>query len=189
MEIKFEQQGLLYVAEFEVAQDCNLHIERESRGAFTIAQRGTKQGKYAYITEENYDDRTIIDVDMLGNIYPKYIKITSASRPTYAEVNFAEEGGGSSEGGVKYTYYDITSLSDENKSIMVMCAYLVKGSTIFFASEYFDSNTEDIPTAVSVDKSLKLYIDDDLVTVEDLLIYIPNTLHEITEEEFYNLKI
>ena len=60
---------------------------------------------------------------------------------------------------------------------------------IFFASEYFDSNTEDIPTAVSVDKSLKLYIDDDLVTVEDLLIYIPNTLHEITEEEFYNLKI
>lgn len=111
MEIKFEQQGLLYVAEFEVASNCNLHIERESRGAFTIAQRGTKQGKYAYITDENYDDRTIIDVDMLGNIYPKYIKITSASKPTYAEVNFAEQGGGgNSGGGGGFTYFDVSGI-------------------------------------------------------------------------------
>jgi hypothetical protein len=34
---------------------------------------------------------------MLGSIYPKYIKITSVSKPTYAEVNFAEEGGGGNE--------------------------------------------------------------------------------------------
>jgi hypothetical protein len=98
MEIKFEQQGLLYVAEFEVASNCNLHIERESRGAFTIAQRGTKQGKYAYITDENYDSRTTIDVDMLGNLYPKYIRVTSVSKPTMAEVNFGEESGGSGDG-------------------------------------------------------------------------------------------
>jgi hypothetical protein len=113
MEIKFEQQGLLYVAEFEVASNYSLHIERESRGAFTIAQRGTKQGKYAYITDENYDSRTTIDVDMLGNIYPKYIKITSVSKPTYAEVNFAEQGGGgnSGDGGDgNITFYDVSTI-------------------------------------------------------------------------------
>lgn len=202
MEIKFEQQGLLYVAEFEVASNCNLHIERESRGAFTIAQRGTKQGKYAYITDENYDDRTIIDVDMLGNIYPKYIKITSVSKPTYAEVNFAEQGGGSGDGGsIEYYKIDENFLSsiDEQKASIFMFfpCFLNKDSEVTsFTMLYLNSSDTTLTEILTSSQGIALFTDVEMMSNGDILTF--NNLAEllgidiskwqkITKEEFYNL--
>lgn len=196
MEIKFEQQGLLYVAEFEVASNCNLHIERESRGAFTIAQRGTKQGKYAYIADENYDDRTIIDVDMLGNIYPKYIKITSASKPTYAEVNFAEQGGGS--GGIDpndpeseyFTEYFLwSSIPTHLRDLMSQTCVLVKDSnSIMFGR---NPNSWDNSTAIAIMPNYKI-IYNGMYTLKEILLNTGlletyNVFPRITKEEFYNI--
>ena len=217
MEIKFEQQGLLYVAEFEVASNCNLHIERESRGAFTIAQRGTKQGKYAYISDENYDDRTIIDVDMLGNIYPKYIKITSASRPTYAEVNFAEQGGGS--GGGEYEdpnseyyieYLDFTNveMSETIEGLSHIFAFVVFALT---AKAVTDSGIGTIPqfSALNIaegtpEKIIGLSLMPNLKMMNELtgigsfkevlelmpeLKVLYDQAQKITKEEFFNTNV
>jgi hypothetical protein len=210
MEIKFEQQGLLYVAEFEVASNCNLHIERESRGAFTIAQRGTKQGKYAYITDENYDDRTTIDVDMLGNLYPKYIRVTSVSKPTYAEVNFAEEGGGSGD----ITYFDLTDILSSGFNILDAIDYLggmlkakvtnisgatniEKGDVIIFPSPMIYKLLPDMslePMGVGVCLSDMICIQKQTFTVEEVLKELLTTeffdrIPRITKEEFYNLNV
>jgi hypothetical protein len=214
MEIKFEQQVLLYVAEFKVASNCNLHIERESRGAFTIAQRGTKQGKYAYITDENYDTRTIIDVDMLGNIYPKYIKITSVSKPTYAEVNFAGEGGNSDDGG-SIGYYKIDenflSLFEEEESLasafdmfpILLKSIIPTEGTLIASLGVFrdpDSTNNTITTlealsaaqGIAIFTDVKLSIFDELITtkkyIEELGIDT-SKWQKITEEEFYNLEV
>jgi hypothetical protein len=208
MEIKFEQQGLLYVAEFEVASNCNLHIERESRGAFTIAQRGTKQGKYAYITDENYDDRTIIDVDMLGNIYPKYIKITSVSKPTYAEVNFGEEGGGSGDDG-GLTYFDLSGISIDDIIAAAMNASIVKsisatdapdmgvnaGDIIILPIMHFMDLGQPLsltPIAIGIALQEREIFMGLSTTIEDLVkneigdeVY--NSIPRITKEEFYNI--
>jgi hypothetical protein len=193
MEIKFEQQGLLYVAEFEVASNCNLHIERESRGAFTIAQRGTKQGKYAYITDENYDSRTTIDVDMLGNIYPKYIKITSASKPTYAEVNFAGEGGG---GGVDpndpeseffIEYFNISDFPQGFENIVKFFTFLCK------MDNSINFGFVDGATAVAVLPNLQVAASGVTISLKEAatasgLLDIYNSVPRITKEEFYNLE-
>lgn len=208
MEIKFEQQGLLYVAEIEVASNCNLHIERESRGAFTIAQRGTKQGKYAYITDENYDNRTIIDVDMLGNIYPKYIKITSVSRPTYAEVNFAEQGGGGNSGGGNIEYYKIdenllSSFDDDTVNIFTMfptmlnmdapdSGLMVASTSMFLWSFSVQSLLEilqasqgiAIYTDVSVGMAFQEVTFNDYIAMENI---DTSNWQKITKEEFYNI--
>lgn len=113
MEITFELIDGLYTAEFEVKSNCNIHVERKGKGPFFILQRGTKTGKYAVVSEEDYN-KTTIDVDMLGNIYPKYIKVTSASMPTYAEVNFAEQGGGGNSGDEKVYYFTVDNFTSVN---------------------------------------------------------------------------
>lgn len=113
MEIKFEKIDSVYVAEFEITSNCNIHIERGNLGMFTIESRGSKSGKYVPMENGYYGDKYVIDVDMLGNIYPKYIKITSVSKPTYAEVNFAEQGGGESEK-EKVFYFTIDDFASVN---------------------------------------------------------------------------
>lgn len=210
MEIKFEQQGLLYVAEFEVASNCNLHIERESRGAFTIAQRGTKQGKYAYITDENYDDRTIIDVDMLGNIYPKYIKITSVSKPTYAEVNFAEQGGGGNSGD-DMIYKDVRSFNNARllniapliKALVITNDSVSPNETGIYAgpSSFIYNNTGSYLNivkeiyAIGFNPKDTLYFDGIVCNFDDSLKQLSEELYtalmacpDITKEQFYNLE-
>lgn len=201
MELTFENLNGLYVAEFEVTSNCNIHIERERRGGFTISQRGTKQGKYAYIADENYDDRTTIDVDMLGNIYPKYIKITSASKPTYAEVNFAEEGGGSGGEERRYLYKDISQLNSSDYGAIVNFATLIKKE-----KSETDSQIEILPAlygvgnwgnekafALGFNLNEKYYFEGYETGIEPLLEQLKPMLGgffdapELTEEEFYNI--
>ena len=45
MEITFSKSGEVYVAEFSVTGDFNLHIEK-SGGDFRIMQKTTENGKY-----------------------------------------------------------------------------------------------------------------------------------------------
>lgn len=197
MELKFEKLNGLYVAEFEATSDFNLHVERNQRGAFTIAQRGTKQGKYAYITDENYDERTTIDVDMLGNIYPKYIKVTSVTEPTYAEVNMKSEGGGSGDGGM--VYVDLRQFPHE--TVHGQFRYFLStilfeyggGKRLFPTSLMMVSEINpDAYIAGAFDKNIKISTSsgDSLITIKELIESEGISFDQlpfITEEEFYNL--
>lgn len=89
MEIEFEKLNGVYTAEFEAVSDFNLHIERDEPGILAIYQRTTTSGEYAEIEgTREYRYKEVYDCDFTGAIYPKYIKVVSASEVTSAEVTF-----------------------------------------------------------------------------------------------------
>jgi hypothetical protein len=87
MDLTFNKIGNSYVAEFTAEADFNLHIERVSSGYLRIEQRTSASGAYGLVTGmDEYAFMKVIDVDFLGEIYPKFIKVVCANQPTYAKV-------------------------------------------------------------------------------------------------------
>ena len=116
MELKFEQVNNLYVAEFEVTSDFNLHIERKKTGYITIKQRTTPYGEYDSVDGANIA-RTdmVIDLTLWDLVYPKWIKVVSEAEVTMGIVTFTGEGGNGGNGGgsndnvdYKYVRYNET---------------------------------------------------------------------------------
>lgn len=99
MELTFVQSGNMWVAEFEVNKDFNLHIEKEG-GSLSVFQSSVAGGKYdnvpsLYMSIED----GVMDKDVTALIYPKTILIEARTKEApYAVV--------SSEGDVK----DITNV-------------------------------------------------------------------------------
>lgn len=86
MEIQFTNIDNLWVAEFEVTKDFNLHLERDTEGRLDIYQR-TAGGDYEYIYDIGYlNKRTVYDNDFQALVYPKWIKIKSAVKPLIATI-------------------------------------------------------------------------------------------------------
>lgn len=90
MELAFQKQGNLWVAEFEVPGDFNLHLERVSKGSIAVSQRSTVSGGYdtAFYRAKQQCDK-IFDYDFGALVYPKHIKVASSSEVIKAEVNLA----------------------------------------------------------------------------------------------------
>ena len=90
MELTFNKEGNRYVAEFQTSSDFALHIEKTD-GSIGIFSKSVEGGKYDYVRSLNvsqYDK--VIDVDVVGVVYPKWIKVESSVMPTMAVVTFAE---------------------------------------------------------------------------------------------------
>lgn len=86
MELTFTNNDNLWVAEFEVRADFNIHLERDTDGRFDIWQK-TAGGKYELINEIGYLGRRLVyDTDFTALVYPKTIKIISAINPTVCVV-------------------------------------------------------------------------------------------------------
>lgn len=80
-----------YEVEFNATADFNLHIERPSGGRFLVFQKSVANGKYDIVDGIGYKDhRDVIDIDFVGAVYPKWIKVVSEVEPTMAFVTFAE---------------------------------------------------------------------------------------------------
>lgn len=89
MNLDFVKDGNVFVAEFEVAGDFNLHVERPADGLFSVYQRTTQSGKYAYVKGlGSQTGKDVIEYDFAGVIYPKSIRVVSESEPTMAVVTF-----------------------------------------------------------------------------------------------------
>lgn len=87
MELAFTKTDNLFISEFQVNSDFNLHVERDELGKFVIWVKTTPVGNYAKVNhEENLDDLYVIDYNFTGTVYPKYIKIVSKVEPTYAAI-------------------------------------------------------------------------------------------------------
>lgn len=87
MELKFENQGTSWVAEFEVTGDFNLHVERVSGGRFLLHQKTVKDGKYAICDGVGRQDhKDVIETTLFDLVYPKWIKVVSKSEVTRAVV-------------------------------------------------------------------------------------------------------
>lgn len=78
-----------YEVEFTVTSDFNLHIERKSRGYFFVYSKAVSSGKYAIVNNLGQQNgKSVIDLDFVGAVYPKYIKVVSESQPTKAIVTY-----------------------------------------------------------------------------------------------------
>lgn len=92
MELVFNEVAEdVFVAEFEVASDFNLHLERENKGSLVVSQRGTSSGEYVTsFALSTYEGQRVIDYDFGALVYPKWIKVKSSSNVVKGEVNFNE---------------------------------------------------------------------------------------------------
>lgn len=91
MELNFFKIDDLWVAEFEVAGDFNLHIERANEGRMRIYQR-TSGVKYKNVDATGWLDKILVyDSDFAGVVYPKTIKVESKSKPHVAIVTSESE--------------------------------------------------------------------------------------------------
>lgn len=87
MELTFRKEGSKYIAEFVVAADFNLHLEREDDGFLYVQQRTSTSGQYDSIKGCNFAPKdNVVDYDFAGVVYPKYIKVISEVMPTSAIV-------------------------------------------------------------------------------------------------------
>lgn len=91
MELSFTKEGGRHSVEFQATADFNLHIERDTNGFLFVQQRTASSGQYDSIQGANFthSDR-VVDIDFVGAVYPKWIKIVSESEPTMAVVTFNE---------------------------------------------------------------------------------------------------
>ena len=88
MELTFQKTADRWVAEFEASADFNLHIEGVVEGNVSLFQRGTASGAYAYVkgATPSPSYSRCYDYDFTSLVYPKFIKVSCATEPTYAEV-------------------------------------------------------------------------------------------------------
>lgn len=78
-----------YEVEFEASSDFSIHIERPEGGRFLVYQKSVANGKYSLVDGVGYQDyKDVIDIDFVGAVYPKWIKVVSEVEPTMAVVNF-----------------------------------------------------------------------------------------------------
>ena len=74
--ITFEKQGDVWVSEFTINADTNLHIEKKSAGTLKVYQR-TAGTEYALVNMLMKHSGKANDLDLVGAIYPKDIKVVS----------------------------------------------------------------------------------------------------------------
>lgn len=91
MEINFTKQNGVWVAEFEVTNHFNIHMEREDDGLIRIMQRGLNEGEYVdfFITSGDNQLKNY-DCDFGALVYPKWIKVISGSKVLNAKLTIAE---------------------------------------------------------------------------------------------------
>ena len=91
MELSFVKEGGRYSAEFEATSDFNLHIEREDNGFLFVKQKTVANGQYDSVQGAKFSPADlIVDLDFVGIVYPKYIKVISEIEPAMAVVTFNE---------------------------------------------------------------------------------------------------
>lgn len=86
--LNFSKQGDSYVAIFTATADFNIHIEKPN-GAIVVEQSSVEGAEYAPIKDLNLGiNNQVVDVDFAALVYPKYIRVKSATMPTMAVVTF-----------------------------------------------------------------------------------------------------
>lgn len=88
MELQFNKNGNYYIAEFSVAGDFNIHIEK-SRGEVWVEQKTIPDGRFDSANSINIPTADeVLDFDIPVLVAPKYIRIKSEVLPTKAVVTF-----------------------------------------------------------------------------------------------------
>ena len=83
--ITFVKEGKYYVAEFEITDTCNIHLDFKGATPIQIYQKtsGTNYDlvKYTHIGNA-------VDVDIEALVYPKQLKIVANGEPIFGEITY-----------------------------------------------------------------------------------------------------
>lgn len=88
MELTFSQSNKVWITEFGVTGDFNIHIEK-GWGALSVMQTTVPGGRYDNVKSlyAGVEDG-VLDVDVTALVYPKYIRIESRTeKAPYAIVS------------------------------------------------------------------------------------------------------
>lgn len=209
MTLSFTLEDGLFVAEFEATSRFNLHLERPASGSIYMKQKTVKDGSYVIVKDFgwNRDGDLIIDADCgQGAVYPKWIRIESAVKPSVAEVTFEDEqsggGAGSESGGVKFRYFDPNKLTSTTTQVVVanytglIQATKNDGTKTIACLGTMLTNATITPTPkmIAVITDTKVILEGgELSTFEEACAIFNITeeelsVAEITKEQFYNLE-
>lgn len=88
MEITFSKSGGSWISEFQVSGAFNLHLEGVYEGNVSVYQRGTASGAYSYVkgSTPSQPAGNVYDSDFSALVYPKYIKVVCATKPSVSVV-------------------------------------------------------------------------------------------------------
>ena len=86
MELIFNKIGKWYEAEFEITDNINLHVELNVAAPIKLYQK-TSGNKYDLVQAFKPSTDEVLDIDLTALVYPKQIKVVSASEVTMAAVN------------------------------------------------------------------------------------------------------
>lgn len=76
MNLTFNKIDNNYVAEFTITNDANIHLEKTSAGPIKIYQR-TSGNEYDLVNDLKNAHGKVDDIDLVGAVYPKNIRIVS----------------------------------------------------------------------------------------------------------------
>lgn len=90
MDLTFNQVGDFYVAEFKAEGPFALHLEIPSVGHLRVRQKSVENGKYALVDDLPDADsyKYVVDRVFVGDFWPLWIQVETASAPTMAVVTF-----------------------------------------------------------------------------------------------------
>lgn len=88
MDLSFSKVSDIYVAEFVASNDFNLHIEGIDVRDLSVYQRTSATGEYVSVKSAvlNPPHSRVFDYDFSALVYPKFIKVSCATEPAFAEV-------------------------------------------------------------------------------------------------------
>ena len=93
MNLDFNLNQDRWVAEFVATASFNLHVEGVNEGNVSVFQRGCEEGNYAFVRGSvpfPSLNTNVYDYDFPAEVYPKYIRVSCATKPTMAVVTFAK---------------------------------------------------------------------------------------------------
>lgn len=85
--ITFNKQGKNYIAEFEITDVCNIHLDFNNVTQVKIYQK-TSGTNYDLVAYKDTNPGTGVDIDIEALVYPKRIKIVAGELPTFGEVTY-----------------------------------------------------------------------------------------------------
>lgn len=90
MTLEFIKKGDLYVAEFKAEGPFALHLEVPEVGHLEVRQTSVEGSGYALVSEMPASDSyaPVVDRQFVGDCWPLWIQVETASAPTMAVVTF-----------------------------------------------------------------------------------------------------
>lgn len=85
--ITFNKEGKVWVAEFEITDACNIHLDFNTATPIRIFQKTTGTNYDLVDYKDSYIGKGV-DVDVEALVYPKQIKIVAGAEPTFGEVTY-----------------------------------------------------------------------------------------------------